>query len=370
MEGNKSQEDEAIKPTQYFDEIVPSVRALLFIMAAFALLTIMILIIIYLYVKIVRMLRPTPRAPDTPINLQPAQAEPENGSVSSGGQQVRFRGINGQTQSEGGLNYADMSYPQTPVNSRAASPTTSTPSNPLSTPESPGLSPLNPFSPNYREGSYAQQTPQRPSSPYPFVQAEEMPENPQTSIYEMSTFNRKKEKSPDTFSGTKSDLEDWIVHFNMIARLNGWGYAEKGTNLAISLRGQAQQVLIDLPLEEREDYYSVVRALKRRFDPEHRESLKRMEFRNRHKKKGETVTEYGFALIRLVTSAYPTLSQEDREDLTVEQFITGLPNREIQQHVQFGRPRLMDQAVALATEFESFNGRYEGHVERSCPNRN
>ena len=131
MEGNNSQEDEAIEPTQYFDEIhiVLSVRAFLFIMAAFALFTIMILIIIYLYVKIVRMLRPTPRATDTHINLQPAladvniqpaQAEPVAGSSLSGGQQVRFRGVNRQTEAEGGVN-----YPPTPVNSRAASPTNS-----------------------------------------------------------------------------------------------------------------------------------------------------------------------------------------------------------------------------------------------------
>ena len=96
------------------------------------------------------------------------------------------------------------------------------------------------------------------------------------------------------------------------------------------------------------------------FDPEQRESLKRVEFRNRHKKLDETVVEYGFALIRLVTSAYPSLSQEAKEDLCVEQFITGLPTKEIQQHIQFGRPKSMEQAIALATEFESFKGKCEG----------
>ena len=363
MEGNNSQGNEATPPTNYFDEIVPSVRAFLFLMAAFGLFTIMILIIIFLFVKILRVMYPlpTPRATDTPVNLQPAQEEPEASNASSGSQQVRFRGVNGQAEAESGVNYADMSYPLTPFQSRAASPTTSTPSNPLSTPESPGLSPLNPFSPNYAEGSsYIQPNSPRSPDPYPSDRAERTPVNPNNSMFEMSSFSRKKEKFPDTFSGTRSELRDWLVHFDMIARLNGWNEAEKGTHLAISLRGAAQQVLRDLPLEERENYVCVVRALKRRYDPEQRESLKRMEFRNRHKKKDETVSEYGFVLIRMVTSAYPNLSQQAREDLAVEQFITGLPTKEIQQHVQFSRPKSMEQATSLATEFESFNIRYEG----------
>ena len=103
----------------------------------------------------------------------------------------------------------------------------------------------------------------------------------------------------------------------------------------------------------------VIIGVMAQFDPEQRESLKRIEFRNRHKKTDETVAEYGLALIRLVTSAYPSLSQEAKEDLSVEQFITGLPSKEIQQHIRFGRPRSMEDAITLATEFESFYGKCE-----------
>ena len=72
MEGNNSQGNEATQPTNYFEEIIPSVRAFLFMMAAFGLFTIMILLIIFLVVKILRVMYPipTPRATDTPVNLQ------------------------------------------------------------------------------------------------------------------------------------------------------------------------------------------------------------------------------------------------------------------------------------------------------------
>ena len=117
MEGNNLRGDNAIKLSQYFGEIVPSVRAFLFMMAAFGLFTIMILIIIYLCVKVLRILYPVPRAASDPVGLQPALAdagmqsarvEPEPGIIPSNGQQVRFRG-------------ADMSYPQTPANLRTCS---------------------------------------------------------------------------------------------------------------------------------------------------------------------------------------------------------------------------------------------------------
>ena len=51
MEGNNSRGDDAIEPMQYFDEIVPSVHALLFMLATFGLFTIMIWIIVCLYMK-------------------------------------------------------------------------------------------------------------------------------------------------------------------------------------------------------------------------------------------------------------------------------------------------------------------------------
>ena len=61
-------------------------------------------------------------------------------------------------------------------------------------------------------------------------------------------------------------------------------------NLAMSLRGNAQQVLGELSVHELEDFDAIKAALERRFDPAERENLHRVEFRSRFKKKGEIVT--------------------------------------------------------------------------------
>ena len=95
------------------------------------------------------------------------------------------------------------------------------------------------------------------------------------------------------FTGTKGSQKDWLRHSETCARWNGWDYAERGVNLATSLRGNAQQVLGELSVHELEDLDAIKAALERRFDPAEKENLHRVEFRSRFKKKGESVTEYG-----------------------------------------------------------------------------
>ena len=132
----------------------------------------------------------------------------------------------------------------------------------------------------------------------------------------------RKERVPDVFTGTKGSLKDWLRHFETCARWNGWDYAERGVNLAMSFRGNAQQVLGELNVHELEDFDAIKAALERRFDPAEKENLHRVEFRSRFKKKGESVTEYGFALNRIASDAYPRMPPEARETIVIDQFVT------------------------------------------------
>ena len=47
----------------------------------------------------------------------------------------------------------------------------------------------------------------------------------------------------------------------MVSLVNDWTEGQKGLNLAVSLRGQAQGILGDLPAELRCDYDSLVKSL-------------------------------------------------------------------------------------------------------------
>ena len=209
-------------------------------------------------------------------------------------------------------------------------------------------------------------TPVRPAAPSPNTPYTRAEITPQSMLHQSGSCSLKKAKTPDTYSG-KTDLEDWLRHFEIISRWNGWNEEEMGSSLASSLRGSAQQVLRDLPAAEMENYDSIICALKRRFDPEEREESHKDFFKTRNKKKDESISEYGFELSRLAVSAYPRMFQKDREEIVIDQFINGLPSRDLQKHVKFGKPKTMHQALALATEYESFDGRFLGEKSEDRP---
>ena len=158
----------------------------------------------------------------------------------------------------------------------------------------------------------------------------------------------------DTFSGKGADFSDYLAHFERVASWNRWSYEEKGMQLAVNLRGPAQQVLGNLSAEEVEDFDTLRDVLEARFNPQNRATTHRCDFRNRKWQKGESVAEFGFVLSRLGAKAYNSITQESREVIMIEQFIGGLGSLELQRHVQFGHPTTLEQAVSLAGEFVSF----------------
>lgn len=85
------------------------------------------------------------------------------------------------------------------------------------------------------------------------------------------------------FDGTSTELQEYLSHFELLAKWNGWSRVEKDIQLAMSPRGAAQQVLGRNC--EAEDYESLTAILKKRFHPKERVPLYRYEFRNRRKRK-------------------------------------------------------------------------------------
>lgn len=105
------------------------------------------------------------------------------------------------------------------------------------------------------------------------------------------------------------------------------------------LRGRAQRVLSELTNRELKNYVELKSALTRRFCPVERETAYRCDFRNRRRKFGASVADYGYTLRRLASRAFPSFPLEMREGLTVEQFVSGLGSQELKRYVQFSHPK-------------------------------
>ena len=148
-----------------------------------------------------------------------------------------------------------------------------------------------------------------------------------------------------------TDLSDFLDLFERAGRWNEWEEEEKSIQLALSLRGSAQHVLTEVADQEKENFTAIKAILTKRFDPEEKAIATRCLFQARKREKSESVEAYGFALSRLAFRAYPRMDTDARNVILIEQFVKGLGDTEIQKHVQFGRPRNIEQAISLAAEY-------------------
>ena len=128
----------------------------------------------------------------------------------------------------------------------------------------------------------------------------------------------------------------------------------------MSLRGTAQRILSELTQREQCSFNVLKHALTQRFCQTERETAHRCDFRNRRRRPGESAADYGYALKRLASRAFPSFMPEMRESLVVEQYVSGLGSQELKRYVKFSHPNSLDRAISLAIEFEAFEGVQDG----------
>ncbi|CAC5394893.1 unnamed protein product [Mytilus coruscus] len=168
--------------------------------------------------------------------------------------------------------------------------------------------------------------------------------------------NHRKLKEPGLFDGIRTEWPDYICHFEQVAQWNRWSESETAGQLAMSLRGVVKHVLTELTSDALCHNDTLKTLFMQRFCPREREIAYRCEFRNRKRSRDETTADFGYALKRLGSRAFPTIPVMMSESLIVEQYISGLGSAELKRHVQFAHPTTLDRAISLAVEFEAFEG--------------
>ena len=151
----------------------------------------------------------------------------------------------------------------------------------------------------------------------------------------------------------KTRFKPPLFLFGQVSCWNNWSESEMATQLAMSLRGNAQWILSEHGTADLYNYHILNAVLVRRFCPPEREMAHRCEFRNRKWKSKESVAEFGYALRRLSSLAYLSLQFYVREGMLLDQHIADLDNQ-LRRHVQFTHQQSLDKAISLALEFEAF----------------
>ena len=158
---------------------------------------------------------------------------------------------------------------------------------------------------------------------------------------------------PETFDGT-GNWSDWWFHFENVADVNGWDDPQRLRWLGVRLTGRAQKALHRLPGPVASSYASTRDALKTRFEPESRHTRYQAEFQSRRKKAGEGWADFADDLRSLADKAYPDLQEEARKRLSINAYLSQLPQPQISFSVRQKQPPTLDDAVAATLEMESY----------------
>ena len=173
------------------------------------------------------------------------------------------------------------------------------------------------------------------------------------SVVSNRASGRVKEKKVANYNG-KTSWADYLVQFNIAARLNGWDDSQKAMELATSLEGNARGVLADITPEQLLNFTVLVNKLTQRFEPEGQLGIYQTQLSSRRRKRNETIPELLQEISRLVRKAYPAADEQTRSYMAVSSFISALGNEAQELFVYQKEPQSLDEAGKAALSFETF----------------
>lgn len=179
------------------------------------------------------------------------------------------------------------------------------------------------------------------------------PENTQLCSNDTRNSSHSKYRKPAEYNGTSS-FQDYLVHFELIADMNGWDETTKALELATSLRCIAQGILSDLRPDLRRSYQHLVSALTSRFEPNNQSELYRTQLKTRFRKRGESLAELAQEIKKLLRLAYPLAPMVVREQLARDCFVDAFNDSDMEWAVFQGKPNTVDEALRVALEYEAF----------------
>ena len=157
---------------------------------------------------------------------------------------------------------------------------------------------------------------------------------------------------PQNYNGA-TDFDEFLSQFEIVSELNGWLYREKSLYLASCLTGDARSLFSELDYEGKRDYSTLVAKLAGRFGSENRSEIFRTQLKSRARNKGESIPELAQAVKKLVRQAYPGVSKDVIEILSIDHFIDALSDSDIRLRVREFCPKTLADAERTALRLES-----------------
>ena len=155
--------------------------------------------------------------------------------------------------------------------------------------------------------------------------------------------------------------DDWLGHFESVAKVNGWNENTCLLWLEVRLTGKAHNGWRRLSYKARAQYSTAKAALRKRFEPDSRREVYMAEFHTRKRNPGKRWEELADNMRLLADKAFPDLDDRAREQLSLDRYFTLLDKLEIALAVRQRRPRSVDETVSCTLEIESYMCTFTNH---------
>ena len=150
------------------------------------------------------------------------------------------------------------------------------------------------------------------------------------------------------FTGSSNDSwKVWHARFTTVANLNRWDETTRLSELMQRMQGTAAEFVFDeIPTDILNSYASLVDELDSRFKSVETNRTFRVQFSKRMQKYDESIEEYAAELKRIYDKAYPGRNPEMRRQLLLQQFLSGLKDKEAKFAVEYYKePNSLEEAV-------------------------
>jgi len=153
--------------------------------------------------------------------------------------------------------------------------------------------------------------------------------------------------TPDAFSGEPAESwDDWLGHFESVARVNGWDENMCLLWLEVRLTEKAHNAWRRLSNEAKAQYSTTKAALRKRFEPDSRREVYMAEFQTRKRHPRERWEELADNIRLLADKTFPDLDDQAKEQLSLDRYLTLLDKPDVTLAVRQRRPRSVDEAVS------------------------
>uniref|UniRef100_A0A6P7FH13 Uncharacterized protein LOC114330096 n=1 Tax=Diabrotica virgifera virgifera TaxID=50390 RepID=A0A6P7FH13_DIAVI len=151
----------------------------------------------------------------------------------------------------------------------------------------------------------------------------------------------------------KSSSSIYLRQFKAIATANHWTEQEKAVSLTAALRGDAADILRSIPKGQEKCYQTLFTRLEKRYGDAHLQQVYKAQLRSRSQRASDNLQEFEADVARVVRLAYSEASDSILEEIALDTFVNGLKESELQNALRLARPKVLDEALAIALEHEA-----------------